>query len=141
MHLPCQRACNAARTLRCRGGVRDCADVAPRRDSDHSEPAAARVRKTVSSVAPDASVLAVPRRPARAFPARAVARHAMAALACVVLGGLAWRATFMVQLEAQRQAAVHRLAFFAQSLESLLDRNEALPGLLALEGKLGALLD
>ena len=68
-------------------------------------------------------------------------RYAAAVLICIAIGIAAQRSFLAVQLDAQRDAARHRLEFFAKSLEALLERNEALPSLLALEGKLGSLLD
>jgi two-component system C4-dicarboxylate transport sensor histidine kinase DctB len=68
-------------------------------------------------------------------------RYGAALLSCLAIGAAAYHATLTVQLDTQRQAAARRLEFFAQSLQALLERNEALPGLLALDGKLGALLD
>src|SRR2546430_809346 len=90
----------------------------------------------------DAHALLAPREPATHWlPLRAALSYAVAVVACVALGVFAYRWFFALQLDAQRQAATHRLEFFAQSLEGLLERNEALPGLLALEGKLAAVLD
>ncbi|NOJ99988.1 sensor histidine kinase, partial [Corallococcus coralloides] len=46
---------------------------------------------------------------------------------------LAYRGSLGSQLAGQQRAAAQRLDFAAQSLESLLHRNEALPALLALD--------
>nr|WP_259372010.1 ATP-binding protein [Caldimonas mangrovi] len=64
-----------------------------------------------------------------------------AALACLLLGLLVHQAVFSSQLDEQRRAATRRLESYALSLQALLDRNEALPALLALEPRLGLLLD
>lgn len=66
---------------------------------------------------------------------------AAAALACLLLGLLVHQAVFSAQLDEQRRAAARRLESYALSLQALLDRNEALPALLALEPRLGVLLD
>ena len=63
-----------------------------------------------------------------------------AALSCLLLGGLAYRALFAAYLDKERQLATQRLDAFARSLEATLSHNEALPGLLALDASLpGAL--
>jgi two-component system C4-dicarboxylate transport sensor histidine kinase DctB len=94
------------------------------------------------SMSADAHALVAPRDPpAPLLPVRAVLRYGAAIAVCIAIGASAYHSFFAAQLDAQREAATRRLEFFAQSLEALLDRNEALPGLLALEGKLGALLD
>ena len=66
---------------------------------------------------------------------------AAALLLCLGAGALAQRSFLAAQLQAQHEAARGRLEFFANSLDALLERNEALPGLLALEARMGALLD
>ncbi len=79
--------------------------------------------------------------PARRRAARALLRFGAAAAACVLLGAFVYRATYDAHLEADKRAATRRVEFFALSLEALLARNEALPGLIALEGTVGTLLD
>lgn len=78
---------------------------------------------------------------AHALSARAALRSATALAICVVAGVVAHRSFVAVQLEEQHRAAGHRLEFFANSLEALLERNEALPRLLTLDARLAALLD
>ncbi|HMC17567.1 MAG TPA: sensor histidine kinase, partial [Albitalea sp.] len=86
-------------------------------------------------MAPDTTALATPRLPSVAWlRLRGSWRYAAAVLICIAIGIAAQRSFLAVQLDAQRDAARHRLEFFAKSLEALLERNEALPSLLALEG-------
>lgn len=59
---------------------------------------------------------------------------------CLLLGWLAYRWLFGMYLDNDRQQAVQRLDAFALSLESTLSRHESLPGLLALDPSLAALL-
>ena len=66
--------------------------------------------------------------------------YALGALLCVLAGWMAWHFTFAAHLAGEKATAARRLEFFTLSLESVLARNEALPGLLALERKLGAAL-
>jgi two-component system C4-dicarboxylate transport sensor histidine kinase DctB len=79
----------------------------------------------------------------RAAPPRAAAwwRWGLAAALCVALGVFVHHSTYASHLAADKRAAARRVEFFALSLEALLARNEALPGLMALEGRLAALLD
>lgn len=72
---------------------------------------------------------------------RAGWRHTLAVLACLAAGLLVRHWTLALQIQSQREAATHRLEFFAKSLEALIERNEALPALLALEPRLAAPLD
>ena len=67
--------------------------------------------------------------------------YAVALAACVLAGWLAYRFTLAGQLETERARSAARLDFFTLSLESTLNRNEALPGLMVLERKLAAALD
>ncbi|PVY65010.1 two-component system C4-dicarboxylate transport sensor histidine kinase DctB [Paracidovorax citrulli] len=76
----------------------------------------------------------------RLKPDRSLLIPGLAVLACVCVGALVYRATLDTQLSLQQHAAAQRLDFAAQSLESLLHRNEALPALLALDGGLGRAL-
>lgn len=71
----------------------------------------------------------------RLKPTRSLLSSGIALLACVFAGALAYRWSLDAQLAAQQRAASQRLAFAAQSLESLLQRNEALPALLALNSR------
>ena len=63
-----------------------------------------------------------------------------AALACLLVGLLAYRLLLGNYLGHERQMASQRLDAFALSLEATLERHESLPGLLALEPSLVALL-
>lgn len=82
----------------------------------------------------------IPPRSLRLKPDRSLLIPGLAVLACVCVGALVYRATLDTQLSRQRHAAAQRLDFAAQSLESLLHRNEALPALLALDDGLGRAL-
>lgn len=59
---------------------------------------------------------------------------------CLLLGWLAYRTLFAVTLDNERRLAAQRLDAFALSLEATLSRHESLPGLLALDPSLAAVL-
>lgn len=59
---------------------------------------------------------------------------------CLLLGWLAYRLFFGIYLGNDRQLSAQRLDAFALSLEATLARHESLPGLLALDPSLAALL-
>ena len=59
---------------------------------------------------------------------------------CLLLGWLAYRTFSGIYLDSERQLASQRLDALALSLEATLSRNESLPGLLALDPSLLALL-
>ncbi|WP_226459369.1 sensor histidine kinase [Quatrionicoccus australiensis] len=59
---------------------------------------------------------------------------------CLLLGWLAYRLFFGIYLANDRQLSAQRLDAFARSLEATLARHESLPGLLALDPSLAALL-
>ena len=59
---------------------------------------------------------------------------------CLLLGWLTYRALFAIYLDNERHQATQRLDAFALSLEATLNRHESLPGLLALDPSLSALL-
>lgn len=63
-----------------------------------------------------------------------------AAGACLLLGWLVYHAVFGFYLDGERRQATQRLDAFALSLEATLSRYESLPGLLALDPSLTALL-
>jgi two-component system C4-dicarboxylate transport sensor histidine kinase DctB len=63
-----------------------------------------------------------------------------AALFCLLLGWLAYRTLFGIYLDSERHSSAQRLDAFALSLEATLSRHESLPGLLALDPSLAALL-
>lgn len=63
-----------------------------------------------------------------------------AALLCLLLGWLAYRTLFGIYLDSERHSSAQRLDAFALSLEATLSRHESLPGLLALDPSLAALL-
>ncbi|RIX42452.1 MAG: sensor histidine kinase [Rhodocyclales bacterium GT-UBC] len=65
---------------------------------------------------------------------------AAAAVFCLLLGWLAYRALFAIYLDSERHSSAQRLDAFALSLEATLSRHESLPGLLALDPSLAALL-
>lgn len=65
---------------------------------------------------------------------------AAATLACLLVGLLGYRLLLDNYLAHERQLATQRLDAFALSLEATLNRHESLPGLLALEPSLAALL-
>jgi two-component system C4-dicarboxylate transport sensor histidine kinase DctB len=71
---------------------------------------------------------------------RTLLQAASAALVCVLLGWLVYRLTFGIYLDNERRLAEQRLDAFALSLEATLSRHESLPGLLALDPSLAALL-
>nr|NMG00197.1 sensor histidine kinase [Aromatoleum toluolicum] len=60
---------------------------------------------------------------------------------CLLIGWLAFRSLFAYHLDHARRDALHRLDALALSLEAALARHETLPGLLALDPTLAALLD
>lgn len=91
---------------------------------------------------PDGDRSGNPRRPAgMAAGAAAALRYASALGACLLLGVVAYRHVLATNIDQQEKAGARRLEFFALSLEALLGRNEALPTLIAMDEKLGALLD
>ncbi|PKO91233.1 MAG: sensor histidine kinase [Betaproteobacteria bacterium HGW-Betaproteobacteria-10] len=59
---------------------------------------------------------------------------------CLLLALLAYRLLFSLYINDERRLASQRLDAFALSLEATLNRHEALPGVLALEGALADLL-
>lgn len=59
---------------------------------------------------------------------------------CLLLGWLTYRALFAFHLDGERRVSAQRLDAFALSLEATLSRHESLPGLLALDPSLSALL-
>jgi len=63
-----------------------------------------------------------------------------ALLVCVLLGWLAYRLLLNSHLDSERHLAAQRLDAFALSIEATLARHESLPGLLALDPALAALL-
>lgn len=63
-----------------------------------------------------------------------------AATVCLLLGALTYQLTFDIHLNRERQLSAQRLDGFALSLEATLSRHESLPGLLALDPSLLALL-
>ena len=63
-----------------------------------------------------------------------------AACLCLLLGWLSYRALFAIYLDNERHSAAQRLDAFALSLEATLSRHESLPGLLALDPSLAAVL-
>jgi len=65
---------------------------------------------------------------------------AAAVLICLLLGWLAYRALFVFHLEGERRLSAQRLDAFALSLDATLSRHESLPGLLALDPSLTAVL-
>ncbi|HLO62292.1 MAG TPA: cache domain-containing protein, partial [Azonexus sp.] len=74
-------------------------------------------------------------------PQRRVLLLSGAALAlCLLLGWLAYRALFAIYLDNDRRQAAQRLDAFALSLDATLSRHESLPGLLALDPSLAAVL-
>jgi len=64
----------------------------------------------------------------------------VALLACVLVGWLVYRVLLGSHLDSERHIAAQRLDAFALSLEATLVRHESLPGLLALDPSLAALL-
>ncbi|WP_223879601.1 ATP-binding protein [Dechloromonas sp. CZR5] len=73
-------------------------------------------------------------------PSRSLWLSGAALLACVLLGWLAYRLLLNSHLDSERHLAAQRLDAFALSLEATLARHESLPGLLALDPALAALL-
>lgn len=67
--------------------------------------------------------------------------YAAAALLCLLVGWGAWLSVFAAHLNGEKTTSARRLEFFSLSLEAMLNRNEALPGLMALERKLSSILD
>lgn len=67
--------------------------------------------------------------------------YAAAAMFCALVGVAAFQSVLRAHLNADKATSTRRLEFFSLSLESALDRNEALPGLMGLERKLSAALD
>ncbi|HEY0817656.1 MAG TPA: ATP-binding protein [Rhizobacter sp.] len=65
----------------------------------------------------------------------------LAVVACVALGVLSYRLLLDARLLDQQQAGARRLEFYTLTLDALLTRHEVLPGVLALEHKLAAVLD
>lgn len=63
-----------------------------------------------------------------------------AACCCVLLGWLVYHTIFGIYLDGERLQATQRLDAFALSLEATLSRYESLPGLVALDPSLTALL-
>lgn len=67
-------------------------------------------------------------------------RLGLAALACLLVGGLAWQGFYALGLRHLQEANTQRLAFYAASLESALDKHEPLPHLAGLERDITAAL-
>ncbi len=63
-----------------------------------------------------------------------------AAVLCILIGWMVFRAVFAIQVGHERRQATQRLEAFALSLEATLARHESLPGLLALDPSLEDLL-
>ncbi len=63
-----------------------------------------------------------------------------AACFCLLLGSLCYRIFLAGYIDSERQLSAQRLDAFALSLEATLSRHESLPGLLALDPTLAALL-
>ncbi|PKO86952.1 MAG: sensor histidine kinase [Betaproteobacteria bacterium HGW-Betaproteobacteria-12] len=82
--------------------------------------------------------LSLPARPPRPLPPWLL--PIVAAGLCLLLGLLAYQLLFTHYLDHQRRQAAQHLDAFALSLEATLNRHESLPGLLALEPSLLALL-
>ncbi len=74
------------------------------------------------------------------FSSRTWLLTAAAALLCLLAGILCYQLLLGVYLTHERQLATQRLDAFALSLDATLSRHESLPGLLALEPSLAALL-
>jgi len=75
-----------------------------------------------------------------AFSSRTWLLTSAAAFVCLLIGLLGYQLLLGAYLAHERQAATQRLDAFALSLEATLNRHESLPGLLALEPSLAALL-
>lgn len=73
-------------------------------------------------------------------PRRPALQLGVALCFCLLLGWLAYRSLFGIYLDNERRVAAQRLDAFALSLEATLARHESLPGLLALDPSLAALL-
>lgn len=73
-------------------------------------------------------------------PSRTWLLTAVAAAACLLIGLLGYRLLLDNNLAHERRLATQRLDAFALSLDATLNRHESLPGLLALEPSLAALL-
>ena len=71
---------------------------------------------------------------------RSLALIAAAITLCLLLGWLAYRAFLAAYLDNERHLTAQRLDSFALSLEATLSRHESLPGVLALDHSLAALL-
>ncbi|HJV92352.1 MAG TPA: ATP-binding protein [Azonexus sp.] len=78
--------------------------------------------------------------PARANRRRPLLLLGAAVAFCLLLGWLAYRVFFDIYLANERHVSAQRLDAFALSLEATLARHESLPGLLALDPSLAALL-
>ncbi|BEP94856.1 ATP-binding protein [Acidovorax sp. A79] len=68
-------------------------------------------------------------------------RHVVVLAACALCGAVAYVATFTFYREEQARGAAKRLEFVVLSLQALVHRNEALPGIIGLKSTLGSLLD
>lgn len=73
--------------------------------------------------------------------ARTAWRYALAALICLAAGFATYHSTFAAHRDSESRAAAQRLEFIVLSLQALITRNEALPGLIGLEARLAALLE
>lgn len=65
----------------------------------------------------------------------------LAVVVCVALGLLSYRLLLDARLLDQQHAGAKRLEFYTLTLDAVLTRHEVLPGVLALEHKLSAVLD
>lgn len=79
-------------------------------------------------------------RQASKFPRRTLMLLATAMAFCLLLGWLAQHLFFALYIDRERHLSAQRLEAFARSLEATLSRHESLPGLLALDPSLAALL-
>ena len=71
---------------------------------------------------------------------RALLLFGAAVCVCLLLSWLTYRAFFSIYLDNERRISAQRLDAFALSLEATLNRHESLPGLLALDPSLAAVL-
>ena len=78
--------------------------------------------------------------PSAGLSRRSLLALGVAVLFCLLLGWLTYRLFFGIYLNNERQLSSQRLDAFALSLEATLARHESLPGLLALDPALAALL-
>jgi two-component system C4-dicarboxylate transport sensor histidine kinase DctB len=108
-----------------------------------TRPFAVQVDRDTNLAERDAPLLQLPSVQVASWASRgkSALRYAVALAICLALGVAVYRSVFSASVASQHASGARRLEFFALSLESVLKRNEALPGLISLDERLKSALD